>query len=163
MSILRSGNKLTVSCDGIVVYISNLPDSGTVSLGKIGFVTVTPGAKTPPRIELKNGILVAEHREVSLRIDSIPESGTTDLGIGTITVGQPTLLQKAVSYVEALAANGLAARPKEEVERIYSICSSCDFFKTDSCSICGCRINRSSSPILNKIAAETQHCPIGKW
>lgn len=50
----------------------------------------------------------------------------------------------------------------ELINNRYDICSSCEFFKNNSCSKCGCNLTKDRN-YLNKIAHEKEHCPLNKW
>lgn len=49
-----------------------------------------------------------------------------------------------------------------EIETRHNICSSCEFFKNNTCDKCGCLLNKDKI-YMNKLAIKTQSCPIGKW
>lgn len=77
-----------------------------------------------------------------------------------------SFLEKLKNYVGALVMwyrLGKLKRGKKEIERIYSICSSCEYFSSDSCKLCGCKVSQKLNPLINKIAMGTQHCPKGEW
>lgn len=67
---------------------------------------------------------------------------------------------------------GKPMRTKEEMERIYSICSKCPLFQKDEgwvpgydkCGVCQCNLHPTAKK-LNKIAWGTTHCPDNppKW
>lgn len=51
---------------------------------------------------------------------------------------------------------------KEQIEHRMSICQTCEYFKENSCLLCGCNIVREKN-YNNKLAQKNQHCPIYKW
>ena len=50
----------------------------------------------------------------------------------------------------------------EEIEHRYSVCVDCEFFKNNSCTKCGCVLNRNRI-YMNKLAIKNEKCPINKW
>jgi len=51
---------------------------------------------------------------------------------------------------------------KEQIDYRMSICQTCEYFKENSCLLCGCNIVREKN-YNNKLAQKNQHCPIYKW
>ena len=51
---------------------------------------------------------------------------------------------------------------KEQIEERMSICQKCEYFKENSCLLCGCNVVRERN-YNNKLAKKDQHCPIFKW
>ena len=49
-----------------------------------------------------------------------------------------------------------------EIDRRYNICSTCEFFKDNTCSQCGCIISRHKN-YMNKLNNKDAYCPIDKW
>lgn len=82
---------------------------------------------------------------------------------------EPGLARQAWSYAKAIAkwtAAGSPVRPQEEIDRIMSICEACPHFsntKRPHCKLCGCSLNKSPDGLVNKIAMQTEECPIEKW
>ena len=80
------------------------------------------------------------------------------LGISLSAIGQ---------YAQALAhwtAAGFPVRDQSEVERIEGeLCRPCEKYVEGQCKRCGCRVNKSSIAVANKIKMATEKCPIGKW
>lgn len=59
---------------------------------------------------------------------------------------------------------GKPVRDKQEVEAIYeSLCKPCERYNGKSCTLCGCKVNKSAKALLNKIRMATEVCPLGKW
>ena len=50
----------------------------------------------------------------------------------------------------------------EQIDYRYQICSSCEFYKNNTCEKCGCHAVRDQV-YMNKLAWKDQECPIGKW
>jgi len=70
----------------------------------------------------------------------------------------------AVAHAEWIAA-GMPLRTSERMIEIYdNICSKCEHFKEDTCTVCGCNIKREGNT-LNKLAMATTRCPLEepKW
>lgn len=51
---------------------------------------------------------------------------------------------------------------KEQIDARMTICQSCEYFKENSCLLCGCSVVRERA-YNNKLAKKSQHCPIFKW
>lgn len=52
--------------------------------------------------------------------------------------------------------------PKEEIERRMEICKKCEYYKDDSCMLCGCRVVREKN-YQNKLANKNASCPDNRW
>jgi len=82
---------------------------------------------------------------------------------------QPGLAQKVRTYTRALSHWIKAGRPVREKSGIIAIfethCEPCEAFdeRSASCNHCGCRVNTSQIAPLNKIAMQTEHCPLVLW
>jgi hypothetical protein len=50
----------------------------------------------------------------------------------------------------------------EQIDNRLSICNSCEYFKNNSCLLCGCTVIREAN-YKNKLAHKDQKCPAGKW
>ena len=80
-----------------------------------------------------------------------------------------TTTQKIMRYTRALSRwikAGRSVRNNETINQIFAQhCRLCDDYdeRTSSCRHCGCRVNTSSVAPLNKIAMQTEHCPLEKW
>ena len=59
---------------------------------------------------------------------------------------------------------GMPKSTQQEIDRRFSICSSCEYYNEQDkeCSICGCNINRRKI-FMNKLAWADQKCPEHKW
>jgi hypothetical protein len=51
---------------------------------------------------------------------------------------------------------------QEQIEQRLSICKECEYYKNDSCLLCGCVVVRDSN-YQNKLAHKDQKCPADKW
>lgn len=56
--------------------------------------------------------------------------------------------------------NGLCS--KEQIESRLAICHSCEYFKDNSCLMCGCVVVREKN-FNNKLAHKGHSCPVNKW
>ena len=50
----------------------------------------------------------------------------------------------------------------EEIDERLKICNSCEYFKNNSCLLCGCTVVRDANH-KNKLAHKDQSCPANKW
>lgn len=81
----------------------------------------------------------------------------------------PPVLNRVLRYSRALARwfkGGRPIRTVEEIRILYTAyCRRCPEFDTniDRCRVCGCYVNLRESPLSNKIAMGTEHCPLGIW
>lgn len=81
------------------------------------------------------------------------------------TITSPPVLQKAKTFARAILkhfTNKAKTRTKEEIQQLYAICKSCDWFSNDTCLKCGCPVTNGSR-YRNKLKWDSEHCPIGKW
>jgi hypothetical protein len=77
----------------------------------------------------------------------------------------PSLMQKVFNFTKAATNHAIAGSPKctdEQIHERYNICKSCEFFKNNVCSKCGCSLLREKV-YMNKLAWADQSCPVGKW
>lgn len=80
----------------------------------------------------------------------------------------PSLPVKAAHYAAALlrwSHAGFPVRDDNDVEVIVSICGACEKYRQadESCSVCGCQVNYSPWPMVNKARMGGEVCPLGKW
>lgn len=80
----------------------------------------------------------------------------------------PDVLQMAVNFSGALkrhALNGRKVRSEEEIRAIYAICSACPLLQDGRCNHekCGCNVSPDPTRWLNKLAWQSEHCPIDQW
>jgi hypothetical protein len=77
----------------------------------------------------------------------------------------PSFLEKIKNFTGSATKHIKAGMPKssdEEIVRRYNICLGCEFLKNNSCTKCGCPINRDKR-FISKLSWADQECPIGKW
>jgi hypothetical protein len=76
-------------------------------------------------------------------------------------------LEDAKCYTKALARwtkAGFPVRSQAEVERILNEhCKPCDDYIDGRCRECGCKVNKSRFPLVNKIKMATEGCKKEKW
>lgn len=63
---------------------------------------------------------------------------------------------------ESTTANNSNICSEEQIEQRLSICKTCEYYKNDSCLLCGCVIVRDAN-YKNKLAHKDQKCPADKW
>lgn len=51
---------------------------------------------------------------------------------------------------------------QEQIESRLAICNTCEYYKNNSCLLCGCQVVRESN-YMNKLAHKNQKCPADKW
>ena len=51
---------------------------------------------------------------------------------------------------------------EEQINERLKICNSCEYYKDNSCMLCGCVVIRDAN-YSNKLAHKDQACPIMKW
>lgn len=51
---------------------------------------------------------------------------------------------------------------EQQIETRLSVCRTCEFYKDNSCVLCGCQIVRDANH-MNKLAHKDQKCPADKW
>ena len=76
---------------------------------------------------------------------------------------QADMIEKAMAISPSLDDN----RPdnlcsKDEIDTRLEICQKCEYYKNDSCMLCGCAIIREKN-YNNKLAHKDKSCPINKW
>jgi len=76
-------------------------------------------------------------------------------------------LRKVTLFCRAVSGwlrSGGEVRSMAEVRRIFTThCLPCEQFDGAGCRVCGCRVNRRTSAVLNKIRMRSERCPLGKW
>jgi uncharacterized Zn finger protein (UPF0148 family) len=73
--------------------------------------------------------------------------------------------QKIKNFAKSLIDHASAGFPtctEEQIIERHNICMTCEFFKDDTCSKCGCPLTRNKQ-FLSKLAWSDQSCPVGKW
>jgi hypothetical protein len=71
-------------------------------------------------------------------------------------------LKKDIKDVPAAIRSIIPNSSLELIEQRYSLCLSCEFLKNNTCTKCGCNITRDRN-YMNKLASESESCPIAKW
>lgn len=85
------------------------------------------------------------------------------------TPNDTSLMIRVFRYTRALSRWIKAGRPVRNEDEILGIfttyCQGCDSLDNESsrCHECGCHIGTTKSPLMNKIAMGTEHCPLKKW
>ena len=51
---------------------------------------------------------------------------------------------------------------EQQINERMDICNSCEYYKDESCMLCGCRVVRNSV-YQNKLADKNASCPDGRW
>ncbi len=68
--------------------------------------------------------------------------------------------------VRRWVASGRPRRSEKEIEQLFNEnCKGCDRYDPvkHACKSCGCQVSTDSSPLSNKLAMATEHCPIGRF
>lgn len=76
-----------------------------------------------------------------------------------------SVLRKAKNFAVAAAQHVAAGMPMasdEEIERRFAICQGCEFLNNNTCSKCGCPVQREKK-FISKLAWADQKCPVGHW
>jgi|LakMenE01Jun11ns_1017448.scaffolds.fasta_scaffold9751364_3 hypothetical protein len=109
--------------------------------------------------------LVSENQYVCIKCNTIIESidSINDIPIFPCLnpFGDSIDLDKLKSQISIEEDEGDLCSD-QEIEHRYSICSSCEFFQNQSCSKCGCLLQRSRV-YMNKLAIKQEKCPEKKW
>jgi hypothetical protein len=77
----------------------------------------------------------------------------------------PPIWIRGLNFAIAMAnyaAIGFVRCTQEKIDGRLAICQDCSDFTGDHCSRCGCACVESNR-LLNKLALESEHCPLGKW
>lgn len=113
---------------------------------------------------------VIDFKIAEARIKFIQQDGT--FGMPRVMTTDPKIPSKvhmAMNYAAAVYKWNKAGKPKRsdaEVSRIHTnICLPCPYYqhKSATCGKCGCTVNSKPNALGNKIAMETEHCPVGRW
>jgi hypothetical protein len=81
------------------------------------------------------------------------------------TSDQVSFIQKLSNFAKATVGHlkeGMPMCSDEQIIKRHDICLSCEFFKDDTCSKCGCPLMRNKQ-FVSKLAWADQECPVGKW
>lgn len=90
---------------------------------------------------------------------------TQDRKVEEIPTEPPSLMQRVINFSKAAASHAMAGNPKctdAQIQERYDICKTCEFFKNNICTKCGCSLVREKI-YMNKLAWADQSCPVGKW
>ena len=85
------------------------------------------------------------------------------------TTNRKKYVKLAYSYARAISRWVKAGRPTRNENEVLDIftawCHQCEQMDHDDsrCKVCGCHVGTIKSPLLNKIAMGTEHCPENKW
>lgn len=77
--------------------------------------------------------------------------------------------EKVKNYYGAIRrwmANGRPTRSEEEIEQLFEEhCKGCERYDSvkHACKNCGCTVSTDSSPLANKLAMASEHCPLGRF
>ena len=114
------------------------------------------------RDELNHLVFGKDHNVVNgLNSDNL-QNAAVDMVIkanGSIPANTGNL----ASMMEAIKAGQNANMCSEEqINERLKICNSCEYYKDNSCMLCGCVVIRDAN-YTNKLAHKDQACPIMKW
>lgn len=83
---------------------------------------------------------------------------------------EATFGKKVKNYFGAVrrwVASGRPVRSDEEIQRLFDehCGNGCDRYEPEkhACKNCGCAVSTDSSPLSNKLAMATEHCPLGRF
>ncbi len=82
---------------------------------------------------------------------------------------EASLGDKVKNYYGAVrrwVAQGRPTRSPMEIERLFEEhCKGCERYDKEkhACKNCGCAVSTDSSPLTNKLAMESEHCPLGRF
>lgn len=105
---------------------------------------------------------------VSIKKNINPQSVSQVIDIGENESVQDVILDritkdyKEQQQIKANENNPNNMCSEEQIESRLNICKSCEFYKDNSCMLCGCQIVRESN-YMNKLAHKDQKCPADKW
>jgi len=80
---------------------------------------------------------------------------------------EATFGEKVTNYFGALrrwAAHGCPTRSEAEIKELFEThCNKCSMYDREkhACKSCGCKVSSESQPLKNKLAMQTEHCPLG--
>lgn len=81
------------------------------------------------------------------------------------TAEMPSLIVRGINLTVAAwrhAMNGFKCRSEPEIERLLEVCRGCPEFTGRWCQKCGCNCGGNET-FLNKLAWQSERCPLGKW
>lgn len=78
----------------------------------------------------------------------------------------PSIIRQVSNFLPAVTNYVISGRrcTQEEINSRFEICKTCPLFRNGVCShrSCGCHI-RDDNVFMNKLAWNTEQCPVGKW
>lgn len=86
--------------------------------------------------------------------------GSTSLSDGLLKKIEEDAIEKAKKDMNHDNKENLCTN--EQIESRLSICKTCEYFKNNSCLLCGCVVVREANH-QNKLAHKNQKCPADKW
>lgn len=77
---------------------------------------------------------------------------------------QPSASGNLVEMIQSIKDKKLSGNmcSEEQINERLKICSGCEYYKDNSCMLCGCVVVRDAN-YSNKLAHKDQSCPIMKW
>ena len=115
------------------------------------------------RDELNQLVLGSNHTK---SIDGLTSDGMKKTAIDMVIKengGTPVNSGNLASMIEAIKTSKSANMCSEEqINKRLEICNSCEYYKDNSCMMCGCVVIRDAN-YTNKLAHKDQSCPIMKW
>ena len=81
------------------------------------------------------------------------------------TDSETSFIGKLKNFAKATVghiSSGMKLCDESKVIERHNICRSCEFFKNDVCSQCGCPLYRTKT-FVSKLSWADQECPVGKW
>lgn len=85
--------------------------------------------------------------------------------VGNISYNDPSFIDKIKNLSHSIYKhinNGFVLASDEEIKRRFGICQSCEYFKNNLCTQCGCPVNRSKN-YISKLSWKSEDCPVNKW
>jgi hypothetical protein len=70
--------------------------------------------------------------------------------------------KEAIRNEEAIKNAPTNMCSEQEIDQRLAICKTCEYFKENSCLLCGCTVVRDANH-QNKLAHRDQKCPADKW
>lgn len=77
-------------------------------------------------------------------------------------IGFITKLKNFATSTMNHIGNGLPLCSDEQIINRHNICMSCEYFKDNTCTQCGCPLFRTKK-FVSKLAWADEECPVGKW
>lgn len=130
----------------------------------IDLISALPGPiseEITKQIEAHREAIAAENRGFVI------EDGTGNTGLEEETLANelPPIWIRGWNFATAMLRHGknnLKMCSQEKIDRRLSICQACPKLTNNHCSLCGCACNEQNR-LLNKLALESEKCPLSKW